>query len=70
MFWGLDHSCLGAICGIWGLPQSPPFSGQTDRRTDERTPDGHITLSAIDVANIRPMTHGAYRLAVSYVATQ
>jgi len=25
MFWGLDHSCLGAVCGIWGggLDQTP-----------------------------------------------
>jgi len=28
MFWGLEHSCLGAICGILGslIPQTHLFS--------------------------------------------
>ena len=26
MFWGLDHSCLGAFCSIWGVsPKTPLF---------------------------------------------
>jgi len=25
LFWGLDHSCLGGICGIWGLSHPCPL---------------------------------------------